>query len=178
VHEGDLAVGVGVLDDAVAEIAEGSVGRPEGAENDVGRGSQALVSDDLVGDLIDKPDLVISIDYLILDVASMYLRFKADNIANAVALVAHGSADLADRVDELDTEHPLGGSKLDLTSKVVDVLDQRSQDDASALGGSGSHRVDHIGSEVGVVLALGRHCVFVCMKMSRNDTPGGFARKE
>jgi hypothetical protein len=27
-------------------------------------------------------------------------------------------------------------------------------------------------------LALGRHCVFVCMKMSRNDTPGGFARKE
>lgn len=54
VHEGDLAVGVGVLDDAVAEIAEGSVGRPEGAKNDIGRGGQALVSDDLVGDLIDK----------------------------------------------------------------------------------------------------------------------------
>lgn len=62
VHEGDLTVGVGVLDDAVAEIAEGSVGRPEGPENDVGGGSQTLVSDDFVGDLINKSDLVVSID--------------------------------------------------------------------------------------------------------------------
>lgn len=106
------------------------------------------------------------------------LRFKADNIANAVALVAHRSADLADRVDELDTEHPLGGSKLDLTSKVMDVLDQRSQDDASALGSLGSHRVDHIGSKVGVELALGRHCVLVWMKMSRNGTAGRVAREK
>lgn len=54
VHEGDLSVGVGVLNDAVAELTEGSVGRPEGTENDVGGGGDTLLSDDLVGDLIDK----------------------------------------------------------------------------------------------------------------------------
>lgn len=142
VHVGDLAVGVGVLDDAVSKGAEGSIGRPEGAENDVGGGSEALVSDDLVGDLVNK-------------------RFKADHVADAVAFVANGSADFADGVDELDTKHPLGGSELDLTSKVVDVLDQRTQDDASALRDLGSHGVDDIGSEVGVELAVGGH--FVCM---------------
>jgi hypothetical protein len=36
VHVGDTAVGIRVLDDAVAESAEGSIGRPEGTENDVG----------------------------------------------------------------------------------------------------------------------------------------------
>lgn len=35
VHESNTAIGLRVLDDAVAESAEGSVGRPEGAENDV-----------------------------------------------------------------------------------------------------------------------------------------------
>lgn len=54
VHEGDLAVRVGVLDDAVTELAEGSVGRPEGAEDDVGGGGDTVFGDDLVGDLIDK----------------------------------------------------------------------------------------------------------------------------
>jgi len=38
VHVGDLAIGIGVLDNAVAEGAERSVGRPKGAENDVGGG--------------------------------------------------------------------------------------------------------------------------------------------
>lgn len=54
VHEGDAAVGVGVLDDAVAKSAEGSIGRPEGAENDVGSGGDAILSNDLVGDLINE----------------------------------------------------------------------------------------------------------------------------
>lgn len=54
VHVGDLSVGVGVLDDAVAKLTEGSVGRPEGAENDVGGGGDTVLGDDLVGDLIDE----------------------------------------------------------------------------------------------------------------------------
>lgn len=56
VHVGDLAVRVGVLDDAVAELAEGSVGGPEGTEDDVGGGGDTVFGDDLVGDLIDKAD--------------------------------------------------------------------------------------------------------------------------
>jgi hypothetical protein len=56
VHVGDLAVGVGVLNDTVAEGTEGSVGRPEGAENNVGGGGEALLGDNLIGDLIDEAD--------------------------------------------------------------------------------------------------------------------------
>lgn len=56
VHEGDATIGLGVLDDAVAESAEGSVGGPEGAENNVGGGGDTILSDDLVGDLIDETE--------------------------------------------------------------------------------------------------------------------------
>lgn len=52
-HVGHLAVGVRVLDNGIAEAAERRVGRPEGAENDVGGGRDALLGDDLVGDFID-----------------------------------------------------------------------------------------------------------------------------
>jgi hypothetical protein len=78
-----------------------------------------------------------------------------------VAFVTDRSADLADGVDELDSEHPLGGGELDLASKVVDVLDQRAQDHARTLVGLGAHGIDHVGSEVGVEARIGRH--FVCM---------------
>lgn len=88
-------------------------------------------------------------------------RFKADNVAYTMAFVTNGCADLTNRVDEFHAEHPLGWGELDLTSKVVDVLDQRSQKHASTLGGIGSHGVDHAGSEGRVVFAS-RHCV-VCM---------------
>lgn len=54
VHESDTAIGLRVLDDAVAESAEGGVGRPEGAENDVGGRGDTVLGDDLVGDLIDE----------------------------------------------------------------------------------------------------------------------------
>ena len=70
-----------------------------------------------------------------------------------MTFIANGCADLTNRVDVFDAEHPLGRGKLDLARKVVDVLDQRSQDHASSLGGLGPHCVDHIGGEVGVELA-------------------------
>jgi hypothetical protein len=78
------------------------------------------------------------------------LRFETNDIADTVTLVTDGSADLTDRVDELDTHHPLSRGELHLTSKVVNVLDQRSQDNTSTVGGVGSHGIDDIGSEVGV----------------------------
>jgi hypothetical protein len=54
VHVCDFAVGLGVLDDGVAELAEGSVGGPEGAEDDVGGGGEALFGDDAVGNFVDE----------------------------------------------------------------------------------------------------------------------------
>lgn len=74
-----------------------------------------------------------------------------------MAFIADGRADLADGIDEFDTQHPLGRGEFDLARKVMDVFNQRAQDYASALGGLGPHRIDDIGSEVGVELALGGH---------------------
>lgn len=54
VHVGNLAMRVFVLNNAVAERAERSVRRPEGAENDVGGGGQALLGDNLVGDFVNE----------------------------------------------------------------------------------------------------------------------------
>lgn len=99
----------------------------------------------------------------------MDLRFQTDNVADTVALVTDGSADLSNGVDELDTKHPLSGGKLNLTSEVVDVSDQGTKDHTSTLGGLGSHGVDHIGSEVRVEAAVGRHVVCVCMCGKRGE---------
>lgn len=60
VHVGDLANVMGVLDGAVAELAEGSVGRPEGAKDGGGGGRLAGLGDDLVCDLVDKASQWIS----------------------------------------------------------------------------------------------------------------------
>lgn len=138
VHVGDLTVGVGVLNDRVAKSAEGSIGRPEGAQNDVGSGGLALLGDDLVGDLIDE-------------------GLETNDIANTVALVANGGADLSDGVDELNTHHPFSGGEFDLTGEVVNVGDEGAQDDTSTLGGVGSHGVHHVGGEVRVEAGVGRH---------------------
>jgi hypothetical protein len=54
VHEGNTAIGVGILNDAVAESAEWRIGGPEGTEDNVGGGGDAVLGDNLVGDLIDK----------------------------------------------------------------------------------------------------------------------------
>lgn len=85
-------------------------------------------------------------------------RFQTDDIADPVAFIADGRADLADGVDELNTHHPLSRSQLDLTGKLMDVLDQSAQEETSALRHVGAHGVDDIGCEVGVELAVGRHC--------------------
>lgn len=66
VHEGNATIGFGILNDAVTESAEGCIGRPEGAEDNVGGGGDAILSDNLVGDLINKTKLmsVFSLFYL------------------------------------------------------------------------------------------------------------------
>jgi hypothetical protein len=55
VEECELTVLGHVLDDAASELAEGGLGRPEGAEDTGGCGSLSSLSDDLVVDLVDEP---------------------------------------------------------------------------------------------------------------------------
>lgn len=136
VHEGDLAVRVGVLDDGIPEFAEGGVGGPERTQDDVGSGRVAVIQHDLVGDLVDQ-------------------SFQTDHVTDAMAFVADGSTDLTDGVDELHAQHPFRGGQLDLASKLMDVLDQSSQDNAGPLRDLGSHGVDDIGRELGVKSTLG-----------------------
>lgn len=154
-HVGDLAIGVGVLDNAVAQRAEGRVGGPEGAQDDVGGRGDALIGDDLVGDLVDETNFLLI--YIFLFSLRVYLRLQTDHITDTVALVANGSADLADGVDELHAHHPLGGGQFNLARKVVDVADQRAQDHTSALGSLGAHGIHHVGRKVRIKLAVGRH---------------------
>jgi hypothetical protein len=60
VHEGDTAIRVRVLDDAVAESTERGIGRPEGTENNVGGGGDAIFGDNFVGNLIDETSKSVS----------------------------------------------------------------------------------------------------------------------
>jgi hypothetical protein len=53
VHEGDVAL-VRVLDDAAAQLAEGGVGTPEGAQDGGGGGEDAGFGGDFVGDFVDE----------------------------------------------------------------------------------------------------------------------------
>lgn len=98
------------------------------------------------------------INFFFFGAREYHLRLETDHITDTVTLVTDRSADLADRVDKFNTEHPLGGSELNLASEVVNVLDQRTQNDASTLGGLRTHGVHDIGSEVGVEARVGRHC--------------------
>jgi hypothetical protein len=160
VHKSDLTLAVWVLNDGIAKLAEGGVGGPEGAEDGGGSGDFAGLGYDLVRDLVDQAWENVSSNCGARERKGKGLRFQANDVADAMALVTGGGADLADRVDEVDTQHPLLGSELDLAGKVVDVADEGAQDDAGALGGLWPHGVDDIGSEVGIVLGgggRGRH---------------------
>jgi hypothetical protein len=53
VHEGDMAL-VRILDYAAAELAEGGIGAPEGAEDGGGGWEDAGFGGDLVGDFVNE----------------------------------------------------------------------------------------------------------------------------
>lgn len=169
VHISDFTVGIGILNSTISELAEGSAGRPERTQDDVGRGRDTLFGNNFVGDFIDQPFFFpVRIIQLFTQTASMAknLRLKANYITDSMALVTDGSADLAYGVDEFDSQHPLGRGEFNLAREVVDVFYQRPQNHASALGSLGSHCVDDARGEVGVKLTSGRHC---CRYSSSTD---------
>lgn len=61
VEEGDLAVLGQVLHDRGAVVAEGCLGRPEGAQDGGRRRLEALVGDDFVVDFVDKAGGLVSV---------------------------------------------------------------------------------------------------------------------
>ena len=83
------------------------------------------------------------------------LRLKTDNITHAVHLVPRGGADLADRVHEAHTGHPLIRSELNLAGKIVQVLEQGGENLPVAWRDIGAHGLADQAREVGVELGLG-----------------------
>lgn len=184
VEKGDLAVLGHVLDDAVAECAEGSLGGPEGAENCGGSGLEALVGYDLVVDFVDKTDCSNFYQQSNLQKGRKKLgivnsRLNSQNIAHSPRLVAVLAVCTANGVDVVDTDNPLILCQLDLAAEVVHVLDQRGENLAVARLRLCAHQVDDVLCEVGVeaagsavggsgavgmavCCAVGRHCGFLC----------------
>lgn len=90
-----------------------------------------------------------------------------------MALVPDGCADLADGVDEVHAQHPLVDGQLGLSRKVVDVLDERAEDESLAISGLGANGVDDMFGEVGVEsiggLAGGGHDCDLGMKREEEE---------
>jgi hypothetical protein len=61
-------------------------------------------------------------------VSIIHLRLKTKNITDALSLVSDWGRDLSDGVHEVNTEHPLVGSELNLTSEVVKMSDEAGED--------------------------------------------------
>jgi hypothetical protein len=121
VHKGDMAL-VWVLNYAAAELAEGGVRTPEGAEDGGGSGEDAGFGGDLVGDFIDESDSML--DKMIFLIAIGHSRFKSNDVGNTLPLISLLVADLPHSVHEVHAQHPLVNGELDLSSKIMDVSDQ------------------------------------------------------
>ena len=160
VHVGDLAL-VLVLDDRVAELAPGSVGRPEGTEDGGGGGLVlGIVGFHVVGNLSDKAGMRISGRSLVFrSSVADDLRFQTNKVTHSVHLVALSvrlGPDLADLVEECHTLEPFFRSELNLACEVVQVFYGRSEDLLEACAGVGAACVDDVLCEVLVVLVRGR----------------------
>lgn len=81
-----------------------------------------------------------------------YVRFQADNVAHQLSLIALVVAHLAGPVDHLHALQPLFRRQIDLTCKIVNVLDKSAQDGSHPRGGVWAHCLDNM---VGEILAQG-----------------------
>jgi hypothetical protein len=64
--------------------------------------------------------------------------------------ISNGGADLANRVDKVNTKHPFVDSELNFSSKVVEMSDEGGENFSTAGVGFGSDCVDAVFGEVGV----------------------------
>lgn len=85
------------------------------------------------------------------------LRLDTSNVADAVGLVSLRGRDLTNAVEPVDTGHPLLGSKLYLTNKVMEVGEERCKDLLGARRGLVTSGGNDILGEVRVVLSSAGH---------------------
>jgi hypothetical protein len=80
-------------------------------------------------------------------------RFNAQDVANSPRLIPVLLVSLSDRVDIVDADDPFVLRELDLSTEIVEMLDQRSQDFSVSGLRLGCHKVDDMVCEVGIVFA-------------------------
>lgn len=83
----------------------------------------------------------------------MYARLEAENVGDAVRLVARLGRRLAHGVDKVHARHPLIVGQLDLASEVVQVAQQAGEQLAISRRDIGAHGVDDVLREHGVEAA-------------------------
>ena len=84
------------------------------------------------------------------DLGKCYLRFESNNVRNSMSFISDWSAGLSDRVDELDSHHPLIWSELNFAREVMDVLNERAKDFTASWVGLGTDGVNAMLGEVGI----------------------------
>lgn len=85
----------------------------------------------------------------------MNLRLNTKDVTESPCLVPVLLVRLAERVDVVHTHHPFVLGKFDLTTKVVNVLDERAKNFPVSRLGFRAHQINDTLCEVRVELALG-----------------------
>lgn len=78
------------------------------------------------------------------------LRFQPNNVRHTLPLIANLRANLTDRINEVNAQHPLVNTELDLSCEVVNMSDQGREDLAIAALTLGAYRVNDMLGKVGV----------------------------
>ena len=139
--------------DTVAVVAEGGIRAPEGTED--GRGGRDLVSlgRQLMFNFVNEPARVLDCPS---DVEArrrrgkLCSRFEAEHVGDPLPLIPLRITDLAHGIEKADTHHPFICGELDLSGKVVDVLDEATQNLPRSRAGLRPHGIDDVLGEVRV----------------------------
>ena len=148
-HQRHLAL-VRALYDTTTGLPEGGIGAPEWTQYCRGGGDLIGFGGNFVFDFVDK-----SKDRLDRTghgtrrkMSRLCSRFEADDVRYPLPLVPLRVTFLPHGVEELHAHHPLIRGKLDLSCKVMDVLDESRQDMPRPRGGLRAHGIDDMLSEM------------------------------
>lgn len=95
------------------------------------------------------------------------VRFKANDIADELALVPLVVAHLSSPVEEIDSCHPFVYGKLVLAGEIVDMLDQRAHHLTHPRRGLWTDALDDMPGEIGIeprciIGAMGKTLICCC----------------
>lgn len=139
--------------DTVAVVAERGIRAPEGTEDSGGGGDLISLGRQLMFNFINEPAHVLACTSNVgagRRRGKLCSRFEAEYVGDPLPLIPLRIADLAHGIEETDTHHPFVCGELDLSGKVVDVLDKATQNLPRPRAGLRPHGIDDVLGEVRV----------------------------